>query len=609
MPLTPQPDARLESPDRGSEEEIVAALESYRKEAEDNRRGGPNGRDGKWSEILDLYWGRHDFGGKASWQAQETLPEVATFIDRFAAALKEALVAGPEGFYTVLDPSDKEGDLTRAVKRMVDVWLSTSGRDFGGHIIGFPAVFEEQVKMGALMAMSGLVTWRDGRVAIDTVDPRSVWLDHTGRGLYRIRRWEVDRHELTSLASKTDSKGKPIYNAAEIERLVQDLMQEAQGEKEALAGTGQQILSSRIPVTLHEYLATIIGTNGKPIHNRSLSVVANNRFLIRGPEKNPFSHGRDWLVFTPLITAPLSPYGRSYAEDFGRIAHAFTELTNLILDAVQTSAMNAFAIVPEMLTNPDEAMQGVSPNKVFTLEAGNLPSDFAKAIELGRTPPEVIQVWSALKAELREASGINEIALGQFAPKGRTSATEISQTQQNASAQIRSIAQTVETRWLEPVLDLVWKTGIQHVKRSDGKLREAAGPMFDALIRQRGELTSRPVTFQARGITTLIQRTGVLRSLMQVLQIMAANDQLLQAFLQVADINRLVRLIFELSNIDIDRITATEREQKIQGLMGAIEQRQAAAGAGGGGASPAPSPQSPAVTEARDVAELLGIAR
>ncbi len=141
-PISPAPAIGMAGPTEAAEREIVPVLSGYLSEAQQARKGGLNPRDDKWEECLHLYWNRMDHSGKAEWQSAETLPEVPAFVDRFAAALKEALVTGPTGFYTVVDPADQEGDLTSAVKRMTDVWLSTCGRNQSGHCLGFPAVFE-----------------------------------------------------------------------------------------------------------------------------------------------------------------------------------------------------------------------------------------------------------------------------------------------------------------------------------------------------------------------------------------------------------------------------------------------------------------------------------
>lgn len=560
--------------------EIVATLNDYFREADNNRKSGMNPRDAKWQQNLDLYWNRYDFSSKQHWQAKETMPEVPGFVDRFAAAMKEALIATPDAFYTVADPADQENDMGSAIKRIMDVWLSTSGRNQIGQLLSYATVFEEQMKMGALMASSAVVTWKDdyksGRISVESVDPRMVWLDHTYRNLYRIRRIELDRHELAGMKGMTDGKGLKIFNEHELNRL-ESALYEKQIDDAERTGTGQVIASGRRPIQLDEYIATVIGRDGTVLADRALMVLANGNYLIRGPEKNPFWHGKDWLTYTPLVTAPLSVYGRSYMEDFGSLAKTFTDLTNMILDAVHTSSLNAFAMVPSMLINPNQVMEGLSPNKIFMLEDGYQADQFAQQLQLGTLSQQSVTIWTQIKSELSEAAGINEIGLGQFAPKGRTSATEVDQTQQSSSAIVRSVAETVETRWLDPQLDLIWKTGMQHADPNDPMLMAAAGEeMWTAMMQNRKQFVKRPVTFQARGISSLIANSQRLKTLMGILGVIGQNQVLMAAFLQEIDINKLVGLIFRLSGIDISTMQLSAREKAIKQLQQPLQQAQAA---------------------------------
>lgn len=601
---------QLSGPSEANSLEIVPILQGYKSEAEEARKGGLNPRDQKWEENLELYWNRYDHSGKAQWQAAENLPEIPAFVDRFAAALKEALVSGPSGFYTVHDPADAEGDVTGAIKRMTDVWLSTCGRNQTGTCLGFPSVFEEQVKLGAIMMCSSAVVWKPegqyGRVAIETVDPRHVWLDPTYRNLYRVRRIELDKHELRAMAKAADNKGRPIYNLGAIDQLVTHIAIESQKQREDLTGHGGNTTSNRQPITLDEYIATVVSPSGEILAENALMVVANDQFLIRGPEKNPFWHGKDWLVTAPLVHTPLSVYGRSYMEDFGSIARTFNNLTNLILDAVQVSSMKAFVAVPSMLADPGQLADGITPNKIFMLEEGFRAEDFLKAMDLGSLGPESMQIWQALKNELREAADINEIGLGQFAPKGRTSATEISSTQESSSALIRSVAQTVEGRYLQPTLDLIWKTGLQHASPQDSMLRAAAGEqMFAALMARRKELIKRPVTFQARGISTMIQKSKTMRTLLQTMQFLAQSPELLATFMKEVDMGKFVKLLFQLSDVDISKVTIGERERMVRETAERMQQSasQVIGGAQGGPAQP----QGGAIqAEMRDLAATMG---
>lgn len=605
---TPNPNEPGDAKPRGlTDDEIIQTLESYRQEAEAGRKEGPNGRDDKWEENLNLYWNRFDHSKKAKWQSKEVLPEVPVFVDRFAAALKEALNATPDSFYAVTDDTgaDGAGDLAKAIKRATDVWLGRVGRNQMGQITGFNGVFEEQMKLGALMNTSALVTWKTdvpkGRVGIEAVDPRAVWFDPTGRNLYRVRRSEIDFHDLKRFVAAKDGSGEPIYNTEAMEQLTATLLEEQRRERELLVGHGSEITSSRRPIVLHEYLATLIGPEGELVADQGLSIVANNKHLIRGPEKNPFWHGRDFLVSAPLIPVPLSPYGRSYMEDFGALAKTFNALTNLILDATFTSAMKSFALSPSMLMNPEQVAEGMVPNKLWLVEDGVLPKDFLSEIDLGTLDAASIQVWQTLKNELTEAAGQNEIGLGQFAPNSRTSATEVLETQQGAGALVRSIATNVEELFLNPVLDLVWRTGMQHVSKGDEAIKAAMGAeMFEVLIGKRKELVGRNVTFSARGISTLLQKSQKMKTLMFTLQIMASNEVLLREFLSKVDPGKLTDLILDLLNIDLSRLKLSERERVIQEITD--RSQQAAQATQGQTASPGVADQ------AGGVASQLGVA-
>jgi hypothetical protein len=565
----------------GSEDktpEIVATLQDYFREADENRKSGLNPRDDKWRENLDLYWNRYNFDNKMDWQSKEAMPEVPGFVDKFAAALKEALIATPEGFYTVSDPADTENDMADAIKRVMDVWLSTAGRNQVGQLMPFSVVFEEQMKMGAIMASASVTTWKNdypgGRVAVESTDPRQIWLDHTYRNLYRIRRIELDRHELNGMKGMRDGAGRSIFNAEEMSKLESSLYAK-QIEDAERTGTAQNIVSSRRPVQLDEYIATVVGNDGNILADRSLMVLANGQYLIRGPESNPFWHGKDWLTYTPLVTAPLSVYGRSYMEDFGAVAKTFNDLTNMIIDAVHTSSLNAFAMVPSMLINPNQVAEGISPNKIFMLEDGYSAKEFAEKLALGTLNADAVKVWETMKSELTEAAKMNEVGLGQFAPNSRTSATEITETQQSGSALIRSVAQTVETRYLDPTLDLIWKTGMQHAQLNNPMLAKAAGEeMWMAMIGARKEFIRRPVTFQARGISSLISRSQQLKTLLGILGTIGQNELLMQEFLKKVDLSKLVALIFRLSGIDMTKISISERDRMIASVTGPLNAAQ-----------------------------------
>ncbi len=594
----PNPDGS-EAPKKGlDKEDVVRILQGYINEGKEARKSGLNSRDDVWNGNIDLYWGRYDFSKKAAWQAKEVMPEAAMFVDRWAAALREALNSADEWFGVSFE-GDPEGDFSNVIKKFTNVWLQRAGRTQTGHQMDFSGIFEEQMKLGAMTACCGTVTWKErdgeGYVAIETTDPRTFWMDPTGRWLYRFRETEIDLHDLTDLANVKGGDGSYLYDRAEIALLSGHIAEEIRQWRDALTGiaTAHEADSAlgRKPIKLTEFLCTLVDAEGNVVGRNVLCILANDRFLIRGPEANPFWHQKDWAFYAPMITVPLSVYGRSYMENWSSVARTFIEMTNLIIDSAFMSAMKAFAVDPDKLEDPSQLATGVHPNKVFIMEEGADPAKFLTEIDLGQMPPEVIAIWKELKAEMREGAALSEISLGQAAPKGRTTGIEINASQSNSGALVRSIARTIEVRLLEVILNLVWKTAIQHYDENDPELNVAMGEdAMKMLNARRQELASAKITFTARGISSLVERSTKLNMLLSALQTIGQSEILSQAFTADTDAGKILAKIFLLFGIDMKDLQLTEREQQVAqieqkaeaGLAANAEQEAAAAAAAQG---------------------------
>lgn len=557
-------------------ETIIKVLESYLVEAEQARDGGPSPRDTTWKANWDRYWGRYDFSDKASWQAQHVFSETPQYVDRWAAAMREALESQSEWFEVEDEAGTGQTEvLTQHIKRVMKVILGRCAKTPDGHFTSFTSVFEDQMKLGAISACCVAVTWKQdhtgGWVSVDSVDPREVWFDPKGRGLYRRRRYTVDKHELVAMASRLDEFGLPIYNLEQIQDLSAAVDEEERTRRETSSGVGQGSDQGRTPIVIDEWIATVLdpGTH-EVIADRALMVVANGRHLIRGPEVNPYWHNRDWIVFTPMVSVPLSVYGRSYMEEWAPTADAFIEMSNLILDAVQTSTMKAFAVQPDMLSDPTQVAEGISPNKLFQMAEGMPPGQFLQEIDLGSLPQDAVTVWTALKDELREGAKLSEIALGQMPGKSRITAEEIAQVSQSGSAVIRSMAKTIEHRFLEPVLTLVWQTALQYMDFMSiaDEIGEDTAQMLQA---RRQEFAERKIKFRVRGISGLIDRQTKLSNLMTLLQTLAQSPELFAAFMQNTNLPRLLQSLVALFGVDPKLFEYTPMELQQQQMQQAIQ--------------------------------------
>lgn len=573
-----------------SDTDIVKVLEGYRTESEFARAGGPNPRDEIWRVNWDRYWGRYSIEGKASWQSTHVMPESVQMVDRWAAAMREALDAGGEWF-TASDESGVLKDFIPEINKVMRVLLSRIARTPDGHPMDFSSVFEDQMKMGSLMTCCAAVTFQFDREApegwprVETVDSREVWYDPKNRNLYRRRRYEIDKWELMGLAEQADDEGNNLYNIDAIADLVSEESEKTRENLERSTGSGRGEPSSlgRNVVTIDEWYCTVVMSDGKTAYTDNLIVVANERHIIRGPEVNPFWHDRDWLVSCPMISVPLSIYGRTYMESWGDVADAFVELTNVILDGATTSALRAFVANPDLLDDPTQLAEGISPNKVFLTEEN--VSDvrrFINSLELGQLPQEAVVVWKALKEEMREGAMLNEIALGQMAPNSRTTAFEISSVKQAGSAMVRSMARTIESRFVEPVLNLIWKVALQHLDFN--VMADAIGAdVANALNKRREEFHNRAIGFRVRGISGIVDRQQRLQNLLNALTVINQNQNLTAALLQEMSPRKLLQTLVQLFGLDVQDLKLSREEAMIDSI----------ATAAAGGAAPAPGQPAP----------------
>lgn len=580
---------------------ITTVLSSYFEEARSAREGGLNPRDRVWEGNWNRYWGRYDHSDKAEWQSKHVMPEAPQFVDRWSAAMREALDANGQWFNAV-DEGGQSNELTPHIEKVMRVVLSRCGITPDGHRTDFSSVFEDQMKLGAIMASCVSVTAKEDErgllwPAVDSLDPRNVWRDPQGRNLYRLHRYMTDKHELLSLADQEDAEGEPLYDRAVVAGLTAWTNPEDRDNKERSSGghRGNDNVTGRIPVQIDEWLCTLLMPDGTVAAHNALIVVANERHIIRGPEENPFWHDQDWVTLTPMISVPFSIYGRSYMEDWSSVADAFVEMTNLILDGAFVSAIRAFVADPSQLINPQQLAEGISPNTVFEAEEGADITKIIRELNLGTLGNDVVTVWQALKQEMREGAKLSEIALGQLPPNAHHTATAISEVTQSGSAMIRSMARTIESRLLEVVLTQVWQVTLQHLDFTAiaAEIGEETARMLEA---RREEFSEAHIRFRVRGISGLIDRQAKLRNLMGLLQMVAQSEALLGALFEKTTAGKLVDLLIRFMGIDPTELELSEQEKAVmaavaaqtqatQGAQAAAQGEQGGAPVGGGAAN------------------------
>ena len=549
-------------------------------EARSARDTGPESRNLQWRRNWEAYWTRYDHSGKEPWQAAEDLPDVANYVERFVAALRRALTSAGSEWFTFIDPLDEDGTLEAIVKKIVEMGLSTCGKNSTGQPTGFPTVFAMAMKDGALMMPALAVLWRDGRLAVDVVDARELYYDPTGRGLYRFREREIDKWELYSLVDLEDENGDPLYDKDAIDRCANtggaaDMQRE---DKTRSTGVEQHSTVDRYRkvFAIQEFYGHILDDDGNCIAKDQLVVMANETEIIRGPEPNPFWHGRDWIVASPIIGVPHSVYGKSYAEGFIQLVQTFIDMTNLILDGIQVTSIPTYNGWPGQMEDPTQLSQGITPGKIFVAsEDAQVGEPFLMRVDTGAMNPQAFQIWEALRGLIREASSQNELRLGQLTNRSGVTATEVDAASAGTEALLQHIAEDVEEQLLSPTLNLVWPTMLQHMDpANDKRLRLELGEDIARMIEQRRtEFRDRTIQLRAEGMSGLMKKSRERRALLEMMQIVGQSEVLGQTFARSYSFENLFDQLLRTSGID-PRTLAMSPEQKSKQMAAAESARR-----------------------------------
>jgi len=569
--------------------DLLILLRGYYSRGKEGRESGTDPRDANWKANQDAYWSRQDTSKKAEWQAAEQMPEVANFVDRHTAALRMALLSQPNWF-EIQDPTEPTGERNKMMQKFVKIHLDHCTTNASGQRIGFDATFASAVKSGSMTVLAASVTFDpvSGFVNVDPVNPFELFYDPTGRGLYRIRRTEIDFWQLEKMKDAKDSAGKPLYHNDAIDRLQSFVDGEAKTDRERQSGGSEEGEggSRRKPVTLDEYLCAIIGLDGKIIAENQLVVVANEREIIRGPEDNPNWHGKDWIVMTPTVDVPFSVYGRTFLENFRMLAATFTETTNLILDGMFAAAIPAHMVWEDALADASQIAGGVYPGITVTADA-DWPAGkkFVELIEMGGVTADAIRVWESLKAELREGASANELSLGQVPPKGDITATEINASSRGSTVLQMGLAKDIDTRWLSPILELVMMTGLQHFdpEKNPQLANELGKDMSTMLAGHRREFADIQYKYVAKGLTAAMERGQKVQALTGALQVIGGNEVLAAAFQQEYSLSKLIGELLSGFDVDISTLKKSDQEKRVDKQKQDAAKAAAAEGAAGGG--------------------------
>lgn len=550
------------------EQRLVGMLKDFFNEARDGRRH----RIELNRRNFDALHNRMDWSHKIEGQTQEFLPKTGIALEQFAALVEKSITGWKDWYLPVLGRSKRNPLSPEQCRSFLDALLDTTATSATTTGPVQPIIVDG-IKLGALGALAVFKVYPrmqypddkgQFRICIETIRQEDYYPDPTSRNLYRIHRSECDFYTVQWKADEG------IYDEEAVKDLKSWFEQERQAQSAKEKGHSLSMSPSiRKVVTIDEYWGDILDEDGRCVLKNAYMVVANERFILRKPEANPFWHKKWPFVEIPLIRVPGSVWHRALFDGPVEINLTLNELWSLMIDGAIGSVWGTRQLKTDALENPEEVSAGVPQGKTLQIKSGVLaPGEkVMEDVTNGAVPAEALAMFQALQSSFAEAAMTNELRLGNFTGRS-VKATEVVEASQAIGSLLEGIAKNVE-RGVGDILHLVWMTAIQHIELIDPyTLIESLGPgpalfLMRTPPEARKEMFSSPISFRVSGMSALIGRTKDFQKMMALLQGIGANPLLLMAFFKTYAPESILAHLIKSLNIDPEQIKRDE-----ESLMG-----------------------------------------
>lgn len=291
--------------------------------------------------------------------------------------------------------------------------------------------------------------------------------------------------------------------------------------------------------------------------------VANEKFLIRAPEENPYWHGTDPFVEIPIIREPFSVWHKALYDDVVPLNLAINELFNLMLDGGLASVWGIRQVQPELLEDPQQVAGGVPQGKTLVMRS-DAPNDaeVLKQVATGQVPQDALQMFALLDAEFNAAARTNDLRLGQL-PSKDVKATEIVEMQASQNVVMESIVTNIEAG-VTRILRKAWMVILQEAPNlaltdiSEALTASEVRTLAVMDAKDRFKTMAVNSTFKVTGLSETLSKVRDFQRMMAALQVAANNPILQGAVLRRTDPDKVWLKILKMLNLNPDELERDE---------------------------------------------------
>lgn len=584
----------------------------------------------RWNEAWRLYNNQYDYSTKAKWQAKNFIPKISMTVEMAASLVRRAMLDANEWFRY-----EGTSETSRAMApylekiaywyldqlRFVDRFVPPMKGGFVGSLIVLkphlaPYVLANETEEDVERRLRGEKVEREvmegPAITVSYPDPYDIWLDPSGRGLFVIEEEEMD------FSTAWDLVDMGVFDGDVLDKINEDWTESDKAmyanQRREMTGEFSAKPTFRTELKLTHFWGSLPTKRGRWAIQNGHYVIANEKYLLRKPMDNPYTHKKIPYIIGSPFRRPFSVYHKGLIEDVVGLQKGMTELLNLTLDSTLFAGIKAFEVDLDQIEDPQQILNGIYPGKVFTARKGGQNTQMIRDIQISGVAKDVVGVYQMLNNEYQNQTAVTEFISGAQGTATNRTATEVVTKQQQGMGIFSEIARNLEGTVLEPLLEQMASLIVEHHDNFlTPKMVEILG--FEraaelAMIGPDGRLDKfdpTAIRVRASGLTALLNRTEELQKIGSLMQNLGQFGQMLP--LMLADIDagfffknvfrRMVRAFGWNENDLIKEKTEAEK---------AAEQAAAAAAAAGpsgpAGTSPpgaSPQPNQPAAPGAGQI--------
>lgn len=594
--------AKSRTPNSASDGALLAYFHACRSESEQAKINRMKQNRLNW----DMYFGYQDYSYKQDGQSTEFLPKMANAAENMRAFVKRALVAFGDWFSVDVpkgSPLTPEQVRTLLRRYIDNVLTSRTGSENFSSLMGkatLQGLFESLVVLkvhgysvkeqtyivepGNLLAgipdTLSPTEQKVWRLRIDLIPTEDYYPDPTGRKLYEIH--EVERDYVDVLAMVDAG----IYDKSVVEKLDMDFTKDAEQFRRLARHRGQNETTAprqRRRVKISEMWGTILDNNGRPTHDNIVMTVANDKYIVRQPTKNPMWHGESPLVAASIVNVPHAVWGKAFYDHTAKLNIAVNELFNLILDGGLAAVWGIRELRMGYLEDETQVSNGIPQGTTLMVKddipAGQTALTMTKS---GQVPPDAMNVLNLVTREHDASAMTNDTRMGFLSPR-QVKATEIHSADASNSMLLDSFSGDLEVNLIEPTLRKSWLTILQFADDLDkGEVIDAIG--VDAAFElhtmgapRRFAMFAKGMKFQVHGLSATLARSRDFQKLMAFMQGVSTNPILMESFMRKMNGDKAIESLLRSLNINPESFELTPEELKQSAQrMANVQQMQTA---------------------------------